>query len=411
MIYSTPAIVCEAEILSAISTIQSLGKLGVPVFAISSDKDAVGFASRYVSKKFHSNICCGTADFADYLIKNIPPGVIFCGSDSNAEVIAKNKSKLVEHGFLLTVPDYDTMLTLYDKHQLHLFSSRIGIKTPRSVLLKSVDDLEGELEDVSQEQILKPTKGAGGHYYRLGKAADPAEIYKKLSIEIRSPEYEHQSSQIMLQEYVDFKGKLWNYNGLYQNGELIADFSGLRLRTPEKQDGSLQSSLLHGVSKKNNMLSVLNHKLFKAITYSGLVETEWLVDESAGKYVLFDVNPRLAGNISWSIKGGVDLPCMYYRLTIGENIDSTVQQKEGVTYHKLFWNKIDLLEACCGRSSSNESLLVIIASNLKALLSPRNSAIDVLSYKDLGPTMQIIKNMFKRFFKRLNQRATNQDLS
>ena len=95
--YKMPAIVCEAEILSQITTIQALGKFNIPIIAISNDRHAVGLSSKYPVKKVVSPMSCKNISFIDFLIEKIEPGVLFYGSDSNAELISKHSSILKDY--------------------------------------------------------------------------------------------------------------------------------------------------------------------------------------------------------------------------------------------------------------------------------------------------------------------------
>ena len=80
--YKTSAIICDAEKLAQISTIQELGKLSIPLIAISNKKNAIGFYSKYVSNPMHTEIKSYTEEFIDYLINKIPRGVIFYSNDA-----------------------------------------------------------------------------------------------------------------------------------------------------------------------------------------------------------------------------------------------------------------------------------------------------------------------------------------
>lgn len=128
--------------------------------------------------------------------------------------------------------------------------------------------------------------------------------------------------------------------------------------------------------------------------YDGLVETEWSLDMARGGYVLFDVNARPSGNIRWAIAGGVNLPYIYYRLCLGKMPRVKVIQKNNVTYHKIFWFNIDLLDAIRGRLKKGDTKVSVIKSNFFAFLTTKNRAIDVLDFKDLRPTFFILRRLF-----------------
>ncbi|MCD6598380.1 MAG: hypothetical protein J7L04_11860 [Bacteroidales bacterium] len=393
-----PAIVCEAEILSQITTIQALGLLDIPVIAISNDKQAIGLLSKYPVKKIVSPMPCYDLSFIDFLINTTDRGVLFYGSDANAELISRNKSVLINHGFFINISDINSQIGLYDKYELFKNSKTVGIKTPKSMLIDTEDDLSNVSEHFSFPFLVKPTKGAGGLYHLVENNYDELkEKYHELKKMINSAKYQHNDSKIIVQEFVDIqKPVLWNYNALYSEGIPLAEFTGIRIRSSIKANGCLKSTLLYGSSQTNYELSELNQIVLRHLKYQGIIETEWIYDQETGKYILFDANTRPSGNIRWVIKSGINIPYLYYMNCLGQSYFSKNVQKNGVTYHKLFWIETDLVEGIQGRKNKVKAISSVVTCTLTALFTPWQRAIDVFDCHDLRPTFILIKRLNRK---------------
>lgn len=433
------AIVLDANLLHQLTAIQALGKSDIPIVAISDKKNAIGFASKYPYKKIISPMACYDDSFIKYIIANVDRGILFCGYDSTAEIVSKYKSDLKAAGFDVRISNYSTHLGLYDKYKLSLNSNNAGIRYPTSILIENKSDLNRIREKLSYPFILKPTKGDSGLYYFVRDDSNDIEnIYSKLRDTLGSNSYPHSNSKIIAQEFVTLGNQeLWNYNALYSKGTAIAEFTGLRIRSSVKPDGSLGSTLLYGLSKINEELNELNQNLLGCMKFDGIVETEWAFDPKNKEYVLFDVNARPSGNIRWSITGGVNLIFLYYLLCQGQISDRTVRQRNGVAYHKIFWYESDFLYSLRSKiykaknsgNILNNSLNTFLKNhsrvmdlpdysdvksavadikifnvfreNLQALFAPRSHAIDVLDFSDMKPTIKIILRILHKLFGRL----------
>ncbi len=433
-----PAIILDAEFIGSLSVIQALGKHSIPIIAVSHEKDAIGYTSKYPIKRLVSPLASAEHEFIDFMHTRIDKGVIISGKDYTAEVISRNRKVLSENGFLHCVADAKTQICLYDKYLLYQAARTVGLNYPQSVLIEKEDDLESLRQIISFPLIIKPTKADSGLFYLArDEDADLLSMYRQLKAALDESSFNHKNSNIIAQAYCgSFSDQLWNYNALYKNGYALNEFTGRRLRSPIKPDGSYSSTLLYGKSEENHTLKKLNQRLFKFMKYDGIVETEWAYDPDSKDYTLFDVNTRISGNIRWAVKSGVNLPYSYYRLCCEKNTKPSCQNN-AVTYHKIFWISSDIMSAFRSKinlkplrsgimnqklkkllrhrstvmkgpnlaiwsdNQSRISIRDIIISNLKALFTPGKSAIDVLDFKDIFPTITIIKRLVILFAHKL----------
>jgi predicted ATP-grasp superfamily ATP-dependent carboligase len=387
--YQIPAIVCDAEKLSQVAIIQDLGRLGIPLIAVSNKKEAMGFASRYIEKKIVCEIPSYEDEYALFLIRSLPRGVIFYSNDANAENIAKNKNNLLKEGFGLLISDSSILERVIEKDNLYSTGLECSVRVPKSFLVSSCSNLVEVASKVGFPLILKATNLAGG-VYRLAKHARELDIiFEEMRKTVNSEIWRHRKARLIAQEWIPQENiKLWNFNACVEGGEIISYSMGERIRTNIFPDGTVGSTLMYGVSKYNESILEENRKILKHLKYDGIVETEWSENVIYPEMTyLYDFNPRPSGNIRWVFQSGVSFVEDYYRVCLGLPLSNRSEMKEGVKYFKMFYHDNDFLKAVENPRLSLRKKMSVLKEDIIGLWSYRRHAIDVFDVKDLGPTV------------------------
>jgi len=271
--YQIPAIVCDAEKLSQIAIIQELGRLRIPIIAVSSKKEAVGFASRYIEKKIICQIPSYENEYARFLVHSLPRGVIFYSNDANTENIAKNKTFLLKEGFGLLISDSSILERVIEKDNLYNTGLECSIKVPRSFVVLSWSNLVDVASEVGFPLILKATNLAGGVYKLARRPQDLDIIFEEMTETINNEMWRHRKARLIVQEWIPQQNiRLWNFNACAVGGEIICYSMGERIRTNIFQDGTFGSTLMYGISKYNPSILEKNCKILKHLKYDGIVE-------------------------------------------------------------------------------------------------------------------------------------------
>jgi predicted ATP-grasp superfamily ATP-dependent carboligase len=392
--YKTPALICDAEKLAQVATIQELGKHGIPIIALSSEPDAIGFHSKYVSKCIHIKFRSYTPQYIEYLVNHLPTGVIFYSNDANAECISKYKNYLSSAGFKFIINDYDTISKLLDKYELYLLTKHYPFSCPKSILIQNSNQLSELSNNMRFPVIVKPTNLAGGVYSFATRQADLPRLYHEMKALINSTKFSYRKPRLMLQEWVDQRNSsLWNFNACAINGNIISYSMGRRLRTDVKPDGSFGSMLLFGESEFNEAIYIANKIFLKSIYFSGIVETEWSMNQSNNAVYLYDFNPRPAGNIRWVYKTGVSLALHYYCASLQLPITPNRTMNEGIKYYKILCHNNDFCRAVDNPYLSLKNKFQIFCGNLQALLNFRDCAIDIFDPQDIRPTIVAVQEL------------------
>ncbi|HLK48891.1 MAG TPA: hypothetical protein VKT49_12190 [Bryobacteraceae bacterium] len=384
----TPAIVCDAEKLSQTAIIQELGRLGIPVVALSASAKAIGFGSRYVKQRIVCAVPSHEDPYVEFLISKAPRGVLFYSNDANTENVSRNRQRLASSGFSVFVSDPATLQRVIHKDQLFLTAQECGVLVPRCALVSSAAELEASIDGFGLPLILKSTNLAGG-IYRFVTSRDAAvPTFQEMSEVIHSRDLEHRGSQLMAQQWIQQDDtRLWNFNACVQSGKIVSFSMGRRLRTDVRRDGSLGSMLLFGQTAFHAGIFEENQRLLEHLNFDGLVETEWSEGTAGPPFYLYDFNPRPSGNIRWVFRSGVSLAEQYYRLALG--LPAVPQKmKIGTKYAKVFYRQNDFLHALEDHRRTTRERLRILADDLMMVVRCGRHAVDVLDPKDPGPTFR-----------------------
>jgi D-aspartate ligase len=130
---------------TALPVVRRLGREGVEVHALGAAADAVCH-SRYAR---FADLGAGAGvqeRWLAWLLESAPEGaVVLAASDHGAELIARNRSSLLERGLVPMELNDEAVHTMLDKQRTSELAARLGVPCPRTVHVASPDDVEGEL--------------------------------------------------------------------------------------------------------------------------------------------------------------------------------------------------------------------------------------------------------------------------
>lgn len=302
-----------------LAVVRTLGRLGVPVYAVVADGYTPVGASRYLTKAFmwkswprdRSSFLDAMSAIGEFVGR---PLVLFPMDDLSAIYSAENAADLARW-FVLPAVQPGLPRRLADKIRLHDLCSEIGMPVARVVVPHSIDDIfafaDGSrfpvvvkaaeqwalLDDRFSTKVVSSPSELIGIYKRLGNVENPRSI---------------------LQEYIE--GEDWISHG-YCNSEkgIHLIFTGRKLLGYPAAAGSTAL----GLSVPNEILCRQTESLLKAVAYSGIVDIDWRRDKRDGQYKILDCNPRIGQNFRmFENSAGIDVVRAQYLDLIGRQIDS-----------------------------------------------------------------------------------------
>jgi predicted ATP-grasp superfamily ATP-dependent carboligase len=304
----------------AVAIARSLGRLGIPVYAIVQDGYTPLVASRYVTKCFvwkgwpgdREALLVAMSRIAEMI--NDPP-ILVALDDLSAVSIAENASAL-SRWFLFPQLPSTLPRQLANKASLYSLCGKIGVPCAPSIVPRRMDDVREFIEHTTFPIVAKATE-----QWKLLKSRYNVKIIQARDALFEICEHidSDENPSLLLQEYVP--GEDWIYHG-YCDPEagLYLSFTGKKLLDYPPGAGSTAV----GLSCLNEVVYSHSERLLRSLSYSGISDMDWRRDQRDGQYKLMDCNPRVGMNFRmFENSTGIDVVRAQHLSLTGRHIDCT----------------------------------------------------------------------------------------
>ncbi len=316
---STPIVVLGCFRHGGLGLVRSLGRLGVPVYAVHADRWTAAFFSRYCRERLLWDVAASPPDetvlFLERLRRRIGRrSILVATSDAGAMFVANEAERLAEW-FEFPKLDRDLVRALCNKREMYHLAKRWNVPTPKTVFPRSRKDVLDYLETARFPILLKPI------YIDKSRMA-VVETGKALLA--RYDEATHGGlPDLMLQEYVPGgDSTTWVINGYFdRRGECKVAFTGRKLRNYPAYFG--QGSL--GICVRNDEVAGTTIDFMQAIGYRGPLDLGYRYDARDGRYKVFDINPRIGAMFRLFVgANGMDVARALYQDMTGQPVRPAV---------------------------------------------------------------------------------------
>jgi predicted ATP-grasp superfamily ATP-dependent carboligase len=291
-----------------LGAIRSLGRVGIPVYAITEDPFTPAALSRYLrghvvwptsGREKEECLAEGLADVGRRIGQ---PIVAIATDDEAAVLLAEFRTELAEW-FLLPPVSPALPRSLASKRGLHEICERSGVAVPKACLPSSLDDVRTFADQATFPAVVKN----GDPWARLRAPAVlsttvVASAEDLLSLAARWPS----RANVILQEYIPrADAEDWVFHGYFDGASnCIAGFTGVKLRSWPPHAGVTT----YGCAVTNTSLAAKSSAFCKLLGYSGIVDLDWRFDRRDGRYKLLDFNPRLGAQFRlFENEAGIDV--------------------------------------------------------------------------------------------------------
>jgi D-aspartate ligase len=304
----------------ALAVARTLGRLGVPIYAVVEDAFTPLGTSRYLKRAFVWESWPSDADSFLRAMSTIAafiarPTIIIPMDDLSAVFVAENAARLAPWFIVPRVAPH-LPRRLANKSRLHDLCAEIGMPLVRSIVPNSIDDVRMFADSAGFPVVAKTTE-----QWSLLNDRFSTKV-------IRTPEQllefydgcNHENrSRLIVQEWIP--GEDWVSHGYYNSEcNISTTFTGKKLRSYPADAGSTAL----GVSLGNETLRCETERLLKAVGYSGIVDIDWRKDARDGKYKVLDCNPRVGQNFRmFQTSTGIDVVRALHLDLSGRRIDDS----------------------------------------------------------------------------------------
>ncbi len=334
---TTPAVVLKLDrnVMhhGGLGAIRSLGRMGVPVYAVQESAWAPAGHSRYL----HGKVLWRPA--------GLPPGQIQAGLLRLAELIGRQAALiptddagaifLAEHGaalrgrFLFAAPPAGLPRQLAAKQSLHTLCASIGFPSPRSCLAGSFDQAARVATDYGY-----PIAGKLARPWQSGSRQPSTQILRNPGdLQAAWRASEGGRAGLMLQEYIPAPpGHDWFFHGYVgASGNCRPACTGVKDRSYPARAGLTS----FGRCVPNPALRATVTDLLTGLDYRGIADLDLRLDDRDGQYKLLDFNPRLGAQFRlFTAPDGLDVVRAAYLDLTGQPVPCSSRLRAGLSWSR-----------------------------------------------------------------------------
>ncbi|MFP3988598.1 ATP-grasp domain-containing protein [Streptomyces sp. E11-3] len=291
-----------------VGAIRSLGRLGVPMYAITEDRYTPAAVSRHLRQAFPWPTT-GTEDAAE-LVDGLlrvgrrigRPAMLIPTDEEAAVLIAEHQQELGDR-FLFPRTDPELPRRLASKQGLHELCTEHGVPSPAAAFPQSYAEVE-QFARTARFPIVAKNREA---FVRRRRPAVNG------TTRIRTPERLlalaagwGERPGVILQEYLPREeAEDWIVHAYFdQDSVPLAMFTGVKVRSWPPHAGMTA----HAYVVDNPELADLVIRFIKQIGFSGIIDLDLRFDRRDGQYKLLDFNPRLGAQFRlFESDAGIDM--------------------------------------------------------------------------------------------------------
>ena len=311
-----PAVVVGgSDNCGGLGVVRSLGQAGVPVIAVDSEVTAPALHSRYARKVL-------MPELSGYsLVQNLlslqarldSRPVLFLTSDEAVLTVSEHRAELRD-SYRFSLPEHESLAALMKKNGFQRMALAHGFPLPRSVRIRSVNDL-ASLATLTFPAVVKPsvkTEDYLTHEFERGypvASLDEAESVARRILPVLS--------DLIVQEWIEGPDTAIYFCLMYRGRDgSVASFTGRKLTIWPPAVGTTASCM--AAPEAHDELHRLTEAFFAAVSFVGMGSMEYKRDARTGAF--FMIEPTV-GRVDWQEEvatlNGVNIPLAAYRYETG----------------------------------------------------------------------------------------------
>ncbi|SFF43057.1 carboxylate--amine ligase [Streptomyces mirabilis] len=322
-----------------VGAIRSLGRLGIPMYAITEDRYTPAAASRYLRRAFVWPTT-GTEE-PERLVEGLlrigarigRPTVLVPTDEEAAVLIAEHQEELGER-FLFPRVDAKLPRRLASKQGLHELCVEHGIPSPAAAFPQSYEEIVAFAESARFPIVAKNREA----FVRRSQPAvnGTTRIATREGLLSLARDWGDQPG-VILQEYLPREeAEDWIVHAYFDaDSTPLAMFTGVKVRSWPPHAGMTANAYV----VDNPELADLAARFIKQIGFSGVIDLDLRFDRRDGQYKLLDFNPRMGAQFRlFENESGIDVVrAMHLDLT-----GRAVPEGEQRAGHRYIVENIDL---------------------------------------------------------------------
>jgi D-aspartate ligase len=342
-----PAVVLGGR-TNALSVARDLGRRGIPVHAIGDDLSVVRH-SRYCTQ-FHLVPKGDPQPHYRRLLRDIVPrgSMVIPGDDDALELIARSRAEIGGWGLHPVHANDAAVIDLLDKERTYEIARAAGVGAPRTITLRTEDDLEQALREIGVPCALKPL-----HIHEFARAFARKVFLIRDADELRRAfaKTSDLGFEMLLTEIVQGgEDRYWSYyTYVDESGRPLCHFTKRKLRQHPYGFGGAT----YHVTAWDPEVAEAGQRLLAAAGARGVACVEFKRDVRDEGLRLIECNSRVTAANELMRLAGIDLAGIAYASTLGLPVPPDRGFREGV---RLWYPLQDMLAYRGGRDRGELTL-------------------------------------------------------
>ncbi len=373
----------------ALAVARGLSHADIPVYALGHESDPARWSRHH---ELFVDTGAGKQSqerWLAWLERGPHEGIVLPCNDDALELIVHHRARLEGLGYVLTEADDGVVAALLDKERTYELARALEVPTPRTITMRTVEDLDLVAESLGFPCAVKPLHSHrfAEHFgaWRKVLLATDADELERVFIDLERIGVAALATEIVPgpdDQFVSF------YGYLDEAGETLLRFTKRKLRQNPPRFGL---GCYH-VTDWNEDVAEAGLAFFRGIGLRGLACVEFKRDARDGRLVLIEGNPRFTAATGLLRAAGVDLGLFTYNRLLGRPLPPVdPRYRRGL---HLWVPGTDVRAALAYRKAGDLRL----RSWLRSLIGPQR--FPVASLEDPGAVLGAIGYKLRRALRR-----------
>lgn len=363
----------------ALPIARSLRRQRIAVHCYDRDPDAVAFSSRFVTPfapGLEGEALLHQLDAFSRGAGRRP--VLFVTSDRHLELLARHFDDL-SSWFAVLYRDADIVGALLSKESTAALFADRGVPTPTTRVIRAREDLQAVTPPIVVKPLVQTAWTESPEMMRATSRFKALRLITKEDLD-RWADRLLLAGPFVAQQLVraGSDDRYYFVGCRSRAGEPIAQFTGKKIRT--MHDGMGSETVLR--SDDDPEVRALGLEALERIGAVGVAGVDIMRDAPTGKLYVIEINHRFGLSDGILMKAGIDLPHLYYRLALGEEV-APARALRPAEWRSLL-NDLALRR----RTTTSRTAYAI---DLLAQVARRQIQINELDPLDPGPTLWALR--------------------
>ena len=328
--------------VSGLAVIRALGKMSIPIVAMSYQRTDFADVSKYVSEKvWIPNPIDSEEEFLEFLISNAhrwKGALILETNDYFSVSLSRNKERLQEY-YKLVTPDWPILQKFIDKEKTSILAQEAGVPHPKTYTPSSLNHLGELVKDIIYPCILKPARSHefstkfGTKNFQIDNEVQLFDKFRlcldaKLTVMVQEIIPGPDTNLFRLQAYVD------------STGTMSAKFFHRKVRQNPPQFGVMRVGV---GTERNKDVERLSERLLRYAGYRGYCSIEFRKDPRDNQLKFIEMNVRMPRSGLLAITSGVNFPWLIYSDLVKNQRIEVNDYHLGVYWMELYTDLVNTL--------------------------------------------------------------------